>query len=648
MNKDQTSKTKDQRPKTKAPGLKPHINMLAKTEPDEIQSYLTDASNMKGGSATRVVFPETTEEVALILAEAAQESTPVTVAGAGTGVVGGRVPFGGIVIATDRLNKIKEIAREEKGGRAVVEAGVVLADLQKAVGENALIYPPDPTEWSCFIGGTVATNASGSRTFKYGPTRNFVRLLKIVLTGGEVIDVRRGENHIEPNGSLRLELPSGQVIEAKLPSYEMPRTRKHVAGYFVEPGMDVIDLFIGSEGTLGVITEIELQLLDKPEGVLSGLVFFKSESDLLAFVSDARTLSLENRLKGNGSVIDARALEYFDVESLKFLSQKYPSIPKEASGALYFEQETVTDSEAGLSSKWLELFESHRALTDDSWFATNEQDRRRIRECRHALPVMVNEWLSHHNQRKVSTDMAVPDKEFGAMLDFYKLRLRQTELTYVIFGHIGDNHVHVNILPRDDREAANARELYGEFIDRAVSVGGTISAEHGVGKLKRDYLQVLYGASHLREMAELKRALDPACILGRGNIFPEASPCKQPPRPRHWKRVIAGCLLGTLVLVSLIVWIRVGRIQRVRDRFERIEQGQSTQQVEDFIGQPARTSDCAGLSASYSPEYKAQCDRAYWYYGGFEIWQVHFDQSGKVVGKSHEVSRSASSSKIAN
>jgi D-lactate dehydrogenase (cytochrome) len=172
-------------------------------------------------------------------------------------------------------------------------------------------------------------------------------------------------------------------------------------------------------------------------------------------------------------------------------------------------------------SEWLELVEKHEALADESWFGTNEHDRAEMRAFRHALPVMVNEWLARRGQRKVSTDMAVPDGAFPEMLHFYKETLRAGRLGYVIFGHIGDNHVHVNILPRDDAEAVAARETYGRFVERAVSLGGTISAEHGVGKIKREYLRALYGERHLREMAELKRAFDPACVLGRGNVFPE-------------------------------------------------------------------------------------------------------------------------------
>lgn len=525
--------------------------MLTKSNPDEIQSFLSDASHMREGRAERVVLPENIEDVAEVLREATRTQTPVTVSGAGTGTVGGRIPFAGIVLATDRLNQIKSIVHEEAGGSAVAEAGVRLSDLQRFVESENLFYPPDPTERSCFLGGTVATNASGARTFKYGPTRNYVQRLKIALATGEVIDLRRGELHADAGGRIEIPLPRRR-IKAQLPTYQMPQTRKHASGYYVAPEMDVLDLFIGSEGTLGVMAEIEVALLPKPEGLLSGIVFFSSDENLLGFVHEARELSLANRRPRDGeagrlapliekaleisrrqttqpivavdatsSALDARALEYFDSESLKFLRQKYETIPVDAAGAIFFEQETTPATEDSLMTDWLSLLERHQARVDESWFATSEQDQAKLREFRHALPVLMNEWFARHNQKKVSTDMSVPDEVFPGMLRFYQETLRTSELRYTIFGHIGDNHVHVNILPRNDDEATKARDIYLRFVKRAVEVGGTISAEHGIGKLKRDYLRLLYNEDHLGEMAALKRAFDPAGILGRGNIFSE-------------------------------------------------------------------------------------------------------------------------------
>ena len=463
--------------------------MQTKSDPDEIQSYLADASFIRDGHADRVVLPETIEEVAEVLASANRDRVPVTVSGAGTGTVGGRVPFGGIVLATDRLNRIKSI----ENFRGVAEAGVILADFQRAVDQQGLLYPPDPTERGCFLGGTVATNASGARTFKYGPTRNYIERLKVVLASGEVLDLRRGD----------------KIPKIPVPTYHRPATRKNAAGYFIAPDMDALDLFIGSEGTLGVICEIEARLVPKPQGLLSGVVFFANESDVLAFVAEAKS-----------GAVDARALEFFDNESLNFLRQKYPEVPGAAVAAIFFEQETTDQTEESILNTWLVLLDKHHAFVD-SWFATNEQDQARLREFRHQLPVLMNEWFAHYRQRKVSTDMAVPDAAFPGLFNLYKQTLRSSGLRYTIFGHIGDNHVHVNILPRDEDEGARARELYVQFLKYAASVGGTLSAEHGVGKLKRDYLRLFYSDDQLREMAALKKTFDPHGILGRGNIFAE-------------------------------------------------------------------------------------------------------------------------------
>lgn len=469
---------------------------------NDLQDYLTDASFIRDGYAERVVIPESVEEVAQTLAEANRDRVPVTVSGAGTGTVGGRVPFGGIVLATDRLNRIKVIDRTNN--TAVAEAGVVLSDFQRSVESEGLLYPPDPTERGCFLGGTVATNASGARTFKYGPTRNYVAGLKVVLASGEVLDLKRGETRADEQGRLQV----GRSIELPLPQVHMPATRKNATGYFVAPGMDAIDLFIGSEGTLGVICEITAKLLPKPEALLSGVVFFAHETDVLNLVANVR------------AHVDARAIEFFDRESLGFLREKYSTIPAEAVAAIFFEQETTASTEESVFEQWTTLLDRHHALTD-SWFATNAADQAKLREFRHQLPVLMNEWFAHYRQRKVSTDMAVPDDAFPELFRLYQDTLRDSGLRYTIFGHIGDNHVHVNILPRDDVEGARARDLYVQFLKHAAAVGGTLSAEHGVGKLKREYLRLFYSDDQLRALASVKRALDPNGILGRGNIFVE-------------------------------------------------------------------------------------------------------------------------------
>jgi len=499
--------------------------MQVKTQVEDIQNYLTDASNMPGGHAMRLFIPETAAEVADTLREANEQGTAVTVSGARTGTVGGAIPFGGWVISLEKLNKILSIDKENL--RAVVQPGVVLADLQKAVEAEGLFYPPDPTEWSCQIGGTVATNASGARSFKYGATREFVTGLTVVLPDGDLLKLKRGVVFAGADDRLQLTTDSGRTIDARVPTYRRPAVRKNVSGYFNQQPLDAIDLFIGSEGTLGVMTEIELRLLSKPEGFFSGIVFFERHSDLLAFVDEVKAASFRSSAGPGvgrpsypgGESISATLIEYFDDRALKFVHEKFPETPSDAAGAVFFEQETSAGNEDQLLEAWNESLERHNADLERSWFTTTDQDREKMRAFRHALPVSVNERVVRNKQKKIGTDMAVPDENFAHFLKYQKEMLDASGIEYVIFGHIGDCHLHANLLPKDEGEAIKARHIYGRFVAQAVMVGGTVSAEHGIGKLKSKYLYVMMGERYLNEMAELKKAFDPKGILGRGNMF---------------------------------------------------------------------------------------------------------------------------------
>lgn len=488
--------------------------MKMKTRPDELFDYLTDASNMAGGHAERVLLPETADDVVAALRDANEAGMRITIAGARTGTVGGAIPFGGVVISMERMNRIVSIDKALK--RARVEPGVILADLAKAVEAEGLFYPPDPTEWSCQIGGTVATNASGARSFKYGATRDSVVGLTVVLADGDIIDLRRGEKISDGNDLIELVTRGGRKIMARRATYRRPDVRKNVSGYYNARPLDAIDLFIGSEGTLGVIVEAELALLPKPEGFFGGIVFFGSEADLLGAVAEIRAAA-----KGD-ALLDPTLLEFFDERSLRFITEKFPETPPEAACALFFEQETTTATEEALLERWNAILEGHGADLDRSWFTTTEQDQAKMRSFRHALPVAVNERIVRYGRRKVGTDMSVPDDRFTGFLKFYKETLEASGIDHVIFGHIGDCHLHANLLPKNEEEAEKARHIYGRCVAQAIMLGGTVSAEHGIGKLKRKYLYAMMGERYLNEMAELKKAFDPKGILGRGNMFDES------------------------------------------------------------------------------------------------------------------------------
>jgi FAD/FMN-containing dehydrogenase len=448
-------------------------------EPDS--DYLTDASGYRG-TAERVFLPASESDVIAILREASATQTPVTVAGAGTGLTGGRVAHGGWVLSLERLNDI-----EIHPGYAVCGAGVLLRDLQSAAAGSKQFYPPDPTENGASIGGTIATNASGSRSFRYGATRRWVRALHVVLMNGET-----------------LVLQWGQKPPFELPVIPEPNTTKNTAGYYLRGGIDYLDLFVGSEGTLGVVTEAELVLLPAPAALFTGVIFFASEQGALDAVDAWRAVS------------GLRMLEFLDGPSLDLVRARFQEIPAAARAALLIEEETNSDDAEGA---WLDRLETASALTDASWFAASAADRERFRRFRHALPEAVNDRIRAHGL-KMGSDFAVPIAHNRDMLRIYREALdREFPGQYVIFGHVGDAHLHVNILPRDEAEWRRGRRLMTEFARQAVEFGGTVSAEHGLGKRKRELLPIQFSSVEIEKMKRVKTRLDPDWLLGRGTLF---------------------------------------------------------------------------------------------------------------------------------
>lgn len=488
--------------------------MITKIEQNEIQDYLKDASNTKG-FCEAVVYPESTEDVVSILKRANSKKIKVTVCGNRTGLSGGSVPNGGIVLSTEKMNKILEI--NEKDKFAVVQPGVILSNFLNELKPKKLYYPPDPTELNCFLGGTVATNASGSKTFKYGPTRYFVLGIEIALPTGDLLVLERGQNFAQ-KFELSISTSSRKKIALKIPTVKSLPI-KNTAGYYCKENMDAIDLFIGSEGTLGVITKLKLKLLNAPESVLSAVTFFNSEVDGLNFVEESRIESYNTRNNKLPASIDALAIEFFDKFALDFLRDEFPNIPANAKSAIWFEQETDESSIDQITNLWIALIEKHSGDLTNSWIAMNEKDKSKFIEFRHSISAKVNEFISSRNLRKLGTDFAVPDNELKNFYFQLKNDVIKAGLDYVIYGHFGNSHIHLNMLPRNSVEFETGKELYHKMCISAIRAGGTFAAEHGVGKNKKVLLYEMYGEKDIEEMFRIKQTLDPNLILCLGNIF---------------------------------------------------------------------------------------------------------------------------------
>jgi D-lactate dehydrogenase (cytochrome) len=451
-----------------------------------IAGYLSDASNTTG-HAECLALPKTTAEVAAVVGHCQRERIALTVTAQRTSTTGGPVPHGGWLLSMEGLDQV--YAPNDVGG------GVILGAHQAALEASGRMFPPDPTSrHECTIGAAIACNASGARSFRYGPTRPWIEAIEVVLPTGEIVQADR-------DTPIPADWPRVLWAEPEV---------KTAAGYY--PTDNLLDLMIGQEGTLGIITRARLKLIDAPAEVLGLIVFFSKLDACLAFVSTIRTGAARPGTPATAGALNPAAIEFFDTHALDMARTRIPDIPDPASSALFIEIEH--DGDPPLDAWWKALLEG-QALADDTIVADDPAGRARLHAVRHAIPAAVNEAVVANDMPKVGTDFAVPDAALPTMMAAYD----SVSLPSVCFGHIGDNHLHLNLLPRTEAELVQARALYGTLARQAVALGGTVSAEHGIGKLKRALLAEMVGAETLADFQALKQHIDPAWILGRGTMI---------------------------------------------------------------------------------------------------------------------------------
>ena len=521
------------------------------TDPEQMHLYLSDESR-RAGKAQSVCFPANVREIRQLLL--ADRCSPITLQGGRTGVTAGAVPDGGLVINLSAMDQVLADSNHADG-TAVVQPGVLLCRLQELLARQHRFFPPDPTETTATLGGMVNCNSSGARSFRYGSTRDHIRRLDMILSDGDPLSIRRGQYHAKA-GLFSVTTGSGRTISGALPRIHMPEVRKHTAGYFIRSDMDMLDLFIGSEGTLGIVTEIEIDVLPQPKHLWSTLVFFEKECSALRFVRMLREELYDSSFEGSvlfdrsdsaagqplqqpdqplqqpGQPLQTEAIEFFGVDTLNMLRlaqqegsalTDLPPIP--AGCAIY--AEFSSDTRGALEPLCRALGQQIQAAGGDpgrAWFAFRGPDMQRLKDFRHAAPVCVNEQISairkqHPGITKLGTDMSVPDCCLEKVFDMYRTGLAREGFCSSLFGHIGNNHLHCNIIPGNEEEYQRGRKLYERWAEEVVRMGGTVSAEHGIGKLKPWLLRKLYTEDELQAMRELKRLFDPEMRLNPGNIF---------------------------------------------------------------------------------------------------------------------------------
>ena len=436
------------------------------TGEDAVRAFAHDESEAEGLAPDAVVLAESADDILAALRVAREAEVPLTPRSAGTGRTGGAVPVaGGIVLSTFGMKSIKDIDRRD--GVAVVEPGVVLADLHAAVEAEGWFYPPDPNSLAdCCLGGNVAENAGGPRAFKYGVTRDWVLGVEAFLVGGERLQTGR-------------------------------RTTKGVTGY------DVAALLVGSEGTLAVFGDITLQLTPKPSHLLTTMVLF---SDV-----GAAGRAVETAVSG-GSV--PRCIELLDGPTLEAMRQAGNAIDARAGAMLIVEfdgHEAANESdaerfaEAATGAGALEVLVAQDAAQRDRLWSARRQMSRAVRKL---------------TKKKLSEDVVVPRHAISALLEHVARTGERERVRHLTYGHAGDGNLHVNFLWDEDDEVPAVSRAIESLFREVIRLGGTLSGEHGIGVLKAPYLPLEQSAELIALQERLKRVFDPQGLLNPGKIFP--------------------------------------------------------------------------------------------------------------------------------
>jgi FAD/FMN-containing dehydrogenase len=449
-------------------------------DPSVRQSFATDASGLEM-IPEAVARPTSESEVLDLLEQSRVDRRPITPAGGQTSTTGASITNRGILLSLRGLTEVSEVDREHLTIR--VQAGVLLGDLKRRLAADGLLLAPDPTsEEDVTIGGAIACNASGARSLLYGPTRPHVAGLRVALANGSIHELRR------------------------------TRLEKNTVGYF--PVHDPIDWFVGSEGTLGVIIEAELALLPLPTSVAGLAIPFSGEREAFEFIVAAR----------GSTDVSARCLEYFDGLALEVArtAEGGSGWAEGAAALVYLEQISAEGSEIPLD-QWLALAKRHGAAEDDIIVYETPSALRDARRLRHRVPSTMIERGNRYRAfggRRVSTDWAVPYRRLQeAVTESRRVAKRAGIGQPVVYGHAGNGHPHQNFIARDGAELARTEAVVETTLRHVIALGGTVAAEHGIGKIKRRWLPLQLTPMQLDMMRAMKLELDPNGLLAPGNLF---------------------------------------------------------------------------------------------------------------------------------
>ncbi len=494
--------------------LKNELDIDATLDQDIVKSYERDYSNISG-NAHALVRPSNDVECAICLYTSHEFKIPLTISAGRTNLNGSATPLGGIVLSTEKMIS-PTVKVDFENNTAISPVGITLESFRNEIQfktQKKLYYPVDPTSRKdAMVGGTLSCNASGFVPGEQGATRFWVYGLEIILPNGYKVTFKRNQ-YVSKNGIFKFNFGNDN-LKMKVPTYQRPKIKNASGPYSDENGkMDLVDLIIGSEGIFGFVSSVIFKLKKQPDDFLDIFFTLKSESDAVNFYH-----YINKYFSGDLSKITA--LEYFGHNCINYMNNKDILFKSNDEIGIYLQVPLYNTKSIDQVENWYSILDNSKCNIDmnNIFYFNDLRDWEIFFQARHSIPENALKKTKKYDTVSILTDTIVPSENFKKFLDYTHQILNKAKIEYLLFGHLGDCHLHFHLIPKPD-QVYNAKKIYQKIVRKTKFFGGVYSAEHGTGKRKRQDFLECFGENGVNQIREAKKILDPNLLLNRGNVF---------------------------------------------------------------------------------------------------------------------------------
>ena len=490
------------------------FNIQITSDPDVVKGFERDYSNIPG-NAELLCRPKNEMECALILYYCHHARIPLTIAAGRTNLNGSATPNGGMVMSIEKMTH-PDPKLDISTQRINTPVGIYLEDMRSAAlnqSQNKLYFPVDPTSRrEAMVGGTISCNASGFVPGKAGAMRYWTESLDFLTPDGHKITCNRGQ-YISKDAKFIMDFPHGS-LNWEVPNYPRPEIKNASGPYSDENGtLDLVDFLVGSEGIFGLITAATFRLKEKPDDYLNLFFSLPSEQDAVHFHK-----FMSDYFKGDLSQLTA--LEYFGYNCQNYMDHKTELFQSKSEVGIYLQFPLYDQKIEDVAEDWMEILQKSKCgiKEDCIILLNNPTDWQTFFEARHSIPVNALEKTHRLDTWSILTDTIVPPENFQKFLNTAHNLLQQSEIEYLLFGHLGDCHLHFHLIPTREQQP-RALDIYNNIVQESTQLGGVYSAEHGTGKRKRNDFYECFGDKGVQQVRKAKTALDPNFLLNQGNVI---------------------------------------------------------------------------------------------------------------------------------